>query len=650
MQASTPRPGLPSIRVMLVLAAAVYVLPLGWMAQAEYREADQRVHAAEAAQATATRLGAMLRVAPALTIERNATGALLAVGRSSDLPDPLRAAIGIDFDAEVERARAAVDRATAEVADPAFVDALGRVRSAATDPRAAVEDVDALYADLAARLGAEIDRDLAGLSSHAIQAGGGPELTDAARVAEAAAAVQIEQVGQSTLWVVVTASFDRLTVADVAALADSLARLEQAMFEFEAEVEPQSEAGRLWNDPDRRAVAAEHLRAYADDVAEKMAGGLPLVAPPPSAVALEDLTLDDAALAGIATFVDEVVARLEVDVQVTEGIAQVVDASLADVDERSAALAAGATEAKNTVVVWIAAVALASMAGGLLLASMLARPVTQLARAAEAMSAGDLDQRIPVAGPTEVRVAAGAMNEAIDTLKLAESQAVALAAEQLDDPILQASVPGTLGRSLHDAVEHLTATLTEREEFRRRLQHEASHDGLTGLLNRTAILEHLASALARTDRSGRALALLFIDLDEFKAINDTHGHHAGDRVLQATARRLLDSVRLGDAVGRLGGDEFVVVAEAPEGLDDAWKLAERVAAECARPIAFEQQWIHLDLSIGVAMTGAPVLDPERLLRRADLAVYRAKETGRRRIQVWDENLGESPAARARLIG
>jgi len=173
------------------------------------------------------------------------------------------------------------------------------------------------------------------------------------------------------------------------------------------------------------------------------------------------------------------------------------------------------------------------------------------------------------------------------------------------------------------------------------IRHRGLHDPLTELPNRTLVLDRLAQAVARVDRTGPAhprIALLFLDLDHFKNINDGLGHRAGDDVLCQVADRLRAAVRPVDTVGRFGGDEFVVLCE--DVIDEAMArtIAERLAASFEKPFRAGGDDHVLGASIGVALmdTGADaVLDPDALLRDADAAMYRAKEAGRSRIEVFD---------------
>jgi diguanylate cyclase (GGDEF)-like protein len=163
--------------------------------------------------------------------------------------------------------------------------------------------------------------------------------------------------------------------------------------------------------------------------------------------------------------------------------------------------------------------------------------------------------------------------------------------------------------------------------------YQATHDSLTSLPNRALVLDRLEHALARSSRSGNQLAVFFVDLDRFKVINDSLGHGIGDEVLIEIARRLTTAARAGDTVGRLAGDEFVVISEDVE-LDEALRLAERLAAAVAQPTNVYGREAGLTSSIGVVHTSAGG-QAEDLLRDADVAMYRAKERGRSRIELFD---------------
>jgi diguanylate cyclase (GGDEF)-like protein/PAS domain S-box-containing protein len=170
--------------------------------------------------------------------------------------------------------------------------------------------------------------------------------------------------------------------------------------------------------------------------------------------------------------------------------------------------------------------------------------------------------------------------------------------------------------------------VTVHELEKQQLQHRAGHDLLTGLPNRHTFNTSLEHALARATRSGRPLALMLIDLDGFKAINDTHGHHAGDIVLQAVAGRLAAVQRRGDVMARLGGDEFVCVLE-DTSYDAAGAAAARMVDTVAEPITVGTGQVRVGCSIGIATFAGEVLDSQLLFQQADCAMYSAKHGGKR---------------------
>ncbi|SHN47641.1 diguanylate cyclase domain-containing protein [Cryptosporangium aurantiacum] len=174
--------------------------------------------------------------------------------------------------------------------------------------------------------------------------------------------------------------------------------------------------------------------------------------------------------------------------------------------------------------------------------------------------------------------------------------------------------------------EHVEAQLREREQ---QLHHLAFHDPLTGIANRALLYDRLTHALLTQSRSGHRIALLYIDLDGFKAVNDQLGHHAGDTVLRAVADRLCASVRAADTVARLGGDEFAILLEGCTTTDAARVTAERVIAEVRAPIDLAGTPAHVSASIGIAVSH-PGDTADDLVRVADAAMYSAKDAGKNR--------------------
>lgn len=170
-----------------------------------------------------------------------------------------------------------------------------------------------------------------------------------------------------------------------------------------------------------------------------------------------------------------------------------------------------------------------------------------------------------------------------------------------------------------------------QRKFQEQLAYQAYHDSLTGLANRPMLLERLNQALSRARRQNHAVAVLYLDLDRFKTVNDTKGHEVGDALLREIGRRLAQVVRLEDTVARMGGDEFAVVMEdigTVQNIQCVRSLAERIVAEVGRPVDIGNLTVTVGASVGVAVSRSGHDDVETMLRDADLAMYRAKDSGR----------------------
>jgi diguanylate cyclase (GGDEF)-like protein len=188
--------------------------------------------------------------------------------------------------------------------------------------------------------------------------------------------------------------------------------------------------------------------------------------------------------------------------------------------------------------------------------------------------------------------------------------------------------------ALRDDIRRREATEVQLRERENELRHLALHDPLTGLANRTLFQERVEHAIATHSRGDATLAVLFVDLDGFKQINDNRGHGAGDSVLAEVAARLQDCVRGGDTVGRFGGDEFAVLAEHVAGVDDVTIVADRIVRALQRPFDVDGRPCHITASAGVAVY-APGTDANAIIRRADEAMYTAKTAGKNHYVVAD---------------
>jgi len=176
------------------------------------------------------------------------------------------------------------------------------------------------------------------------------------------------------------------------------------------------------------------------------------------------------------------------------------------------------------------------------------------------------------------------------------------------------------------------AAAIERKQREARLQHMALHDSLTGLPNRSLVLDRMSTALAQARRERARLALLYLDIDGFKQVNDTLGHAGGDALLREVGRRLKGCVRESDTVGRMGGDEFVVLLVGVQSPDHGVIVADKIRTALCRPFRIAGRAVSASPSIGIAHHPEDGADCEALLHRADEAMYRAKHAGGNRLE------------------
>ncbi len=211
-----------------------------------------------------------------------------------------------------------------------------------------------------------------------------------------------------------------------------------------------------------------------------------------------------------------------------------------------------------------------------------------------------------------------------------------IADNRLDDPTVQGIV-----LSMRD----VTARMALEDELR----HQAFHDALTGLANRALFEDHLVQALARARRHHQPVAVLFLDLDDFKTINDSLGHQAGDELLRAVAIRIAGVVRAHDTAARLGGDEFAVLAETGEDEDGARTVASRLLVALAEPFDVAGRELRVSVSIGLAWSGGSI-GVKELMRDADTAMYAAKDAGKGTVRTFEAGMHRAALDRLELTG
>jgi diguanylate cyclase (GGDEF)-like protein/PAS domain S-box-containing protein len=199
-----------------------------------------------------------------------------------------------------------------------------------------------------------------------------------------------------------------------------------------------------------------------------------------------------------------------------------------------------------------------------------------------------------------------------------------------------------------EILEGTVIDITQRKIAERQIVHQAHHDALTGLPNRMLLYDRLTQALSLARRDRRSLAVLFLDIDQFKLVNDTLGHAAGDRLLITIARRLQRGLRECDTVARVGGDEFTLLLRDIDEGNDAVRAAQKVLATIARPVELDGEQLYLTASIGISVYPADGEDSDALLVNADIAMYRAKELGRNRFELCTPAMSAKSVARLTL--
>jgi len=203
---------------------------------------------------------------------------------------------------------------------------------------------------------------------------------------------------------------------------------------------------------------------------------------------------------------------------------------------------------------------------------------------------------------------------------------------------------GTDGRA--QRVIGVAMDITDRKLAEQRIAHMAHHDALTGLPNRVLLKDRIQHAIAHAHRDGTQLAVLFLDLDRFKTINDSLGHQLGDRLLQSVASRILVCVREGDTVARVGGDEFVIVIPGIASAADTSSVGSKILEVLGSPFHLNGNDLHVSGSIGISLYPSDGADAETLMRNADTAMYHAKDSGRGKLQFFTQHM--NVAAQQRL--
>ena len=611
----------PRIAAVLLLVAIVPLVGMGAATWRTISDARKTQLAATRTQETADQAVGLVRLQGAVFDEMVAS-AITEVAAEMEAPPALLAVfLGSDPTEQLELAQARTDGQLAEMGRPDAVAEIATVRIARTD----LSGTLAGYREILSGVDDELTHAIADLSATTSGSSGASELARASRLL--GSAIDARSAVAEEFYGYFATIFDLRDAPGV-----ELARLIRSHAKYDASLEALAE-GAIDQSALRSGVEQVEfdpgmlaLNAAIDTlIADSLAAGVPPQAAP---LSLDTVTQN---LAGFTSVYEAASASSETTSTLLDAAVGGMLAAAADVTDR-------ADDDITSAYLLALALSAATLFTALLAARFIVRPLRDLQRAAHHLQDSAEVSAAPRSGPAEVQAAAGAIQDAAQHLDLVTRQTRALAVGELDADVLDEAAPGRLGTAVQHAVSTLRAALAQQDEFRRRLAHEATHDGLTKLSNRNASITQLARSLARTTRAGSQLAVLFIDLDRFKDVNDHNGHHAGDTVLTSIAQRLVNGVREGDHVGRLGGDEFVVIAEPVSGVDEAVALAQRLLDAIAEPIDLGNVPVSVGASIGIALASGADLTAEELLRDADLAVYRAKEIGRGGIEICDEDL------------
>jgi diguanylate cyclase (GGDEF)-like protein len=399
------------------------------------------------------------------------------------------------------------------------------------------------------------------------------------------------------------------------------------------------------SDPDRigpaRAAIAVAFQQFDQALTDLATSSDPAVAATAQRIADRTGTPFDAAISDAivgrpespadSADLEEIATTFTSSADLFEPLLGVMEARTAQLDAAATNLADRATRDAQLGALGLIAALVVLLVVSLAVAASLDRPLSRLIEGMRRVGEGDLDVGpLTVDGPIEFAEATAALNDVVVNLRRIDGKVDALANARLEDPRLQESLPGALGESMERSIQLLSDSVADRAALQARLAFQATHDSLTLMPNRLGALEALDGAIARSARTGAPLGVLFLDLDGFKAVNDTYGHQTGDDVLCEVARRLDEEARAGDFCARLGGDEFVIIAENVAGVEGASALARRVTQRIAEPFAVGPAGLtrtHLGVSIGIAMRREANDTPLSVLARADEAAYRAKRAG-----------------------
>jgi diguanylate cyclase (GGDEF)-like protein len=302
-------------------------------------------------------------------------------------------------------------------------------------------------------------------------------------------------------------------------------------------------------------------------------------------------------------------------------------------------------QAQSTTVRW--SMGIGSLTALLLIAAgaasywWIARPLQRTSAATRAIAAGDSSARAARGGPRELADLADDVNSMADALMARSAEINLYLSRNLESRTAELErANADLAREVDvraQAEADLARTLAAERELEKQLRHQAFHDPLTGIANRARFMDRLDHALERVRGAGAELFVLFLDLDNFKTINDSMGHPVGDGTICEVANRISACLRPGDTAARLGGDEFAILLEGARDLDGAAQAARRLIEAVRAPMIFDGREVVISASVGLAAGDARTLS-EDLVRNADIAMYVAKSRGKGRYEVYEPGM------------
>ena len=302
-----------------------------------------------------------------------------------------------------------------------------------------------------------------------------------------------------------------------------------------------------------------------------------------------------------------------------------------------------ANQRRRTTLLFALGLSLVALGATAATIQSITRPVRSLLQRAERITDGDLTTVGPSRGPSDISLVHRVLDQLSANLRTVTAQMAALAEGRLDEAVLGQRAAGPLGESVHGSVARLRSMTS-------RLEYEASHDSLTGLPNRAALLGLLEQCLTGDAERRTPLAAVMLDLDGFKSANDDLGHQVGDEVLIWVAERLM-GLTVGDFAARLGGDEFMFVVLGDDAVARAERLALDAVASIREPLTTSFGRVNISASAGIAeVTAANWLSPSEVLRRVDLAMYEAKLEGAGSVVRFDQRLHDSLLETTQLQG